>query len=227
MAERTPVDNNGVEGLVQPGSTARKQLEQSLDRARANLTTWVYELEQRIREIDLLSDMDDCLQTCQTLDEVVAVFTHFMRQLFVAEAGALYLFAPSSSLAKPVATWGSIPLTEWSPLSNKCRVLESRGCQGNGGNSTSPRTLQRNALVPTNYLCIPIPVRGKMMGVFQVRHVPYDGCRGQGEMSEYLSESKQRLAFAVAELVALAFENLQQPEANCNVYRSTPLHQQW
>jgi GAF domain-containing protein len=91
-------------------------------------------------------------------------------------------------------------------------------------NNFVPRNAVRNSLLPTNYLCIPIPVRGTVMGMLQLRSVPTDTLPDE-RVSEYLSESKQRLALAVAELIALALENLHQPDINGSMYREAAVYQ--
>jgi len=224
MAECPPQPKQPDE-LAHPRGTARKQLEQSLERARANLTTWVTELEQRIQEIDLLSEMDDRLQTCRTTPEVVTVFTHFMHQLFGTEAGALYLVSSMRTPVNPVAVWGALSPAEWGPLSCRCWVLRSQVAQMSAASNFAPRNSVRNSLLPTNYLCIPIPVRGTVMGMLQLRSVPTDTLPDERVVSEYLSESKQRLALAVAELIALALENLHQPDINSSTYREAAVYQ--
>ncbi|GEM_PF-4779988 len=224
MAE-CPRQEKRTDELAHPRGTARKQLEQSLERARANLTTWVSELEQRIQEIDLLSEMDDRLQACRATPEVVTVFTHFMRRLFGTEAGALYILTSTRTSANPVAVWGALPPAEWEPLSCRCWALRSRVISMSAANHFVPRSAERNNFLPTNYLCIPIPVRGIVMGMLQLRSVPTDTLLDERIVSEYLSESKQRLALAVAELIALALENLHHPDVNGSMYREAAVYQ--
>jgi GAF domain-containing protein len=230
MAEYIPQSpKKRSDELTHPHSTARKQLEQSLEGARANLTNWVCELEQRIQEIDLLSEMDDQLQTCRTITEVVTVFIQFMRQLFGTEAGALYLFPSTQMPTQPTAVWGKLSSADWQPLSCKCWVLRSQIVQVSAASHFVPRSSNRHGLLPTNYLCIPIPVRGTVMGLLQIRCIPPDeyGSSDERVMPEYLSESKQRLVLAVAELIALALENLHQPEVNSSIYREAAVYQPW
>lgn len=63
------------------------------------------------------------------------------------------------------------------------------------------------------------------MGMLQLRSLPTDTLPDEREVSEYLSESKQRLALAVAELIALALENLHQPDINGSMYREAVVYQ--
>ena len=56
----TPV---GVQGIARD-ITERKKTEEALQQAKQNLEAWVHELEQRTREMTLLSEMGDMLRAC-------------------------------------------------------------------------------------------------------------------------------------------------------------------
>lgn len=211
MAERMASSNN-ANGEAQPEITETKRLESALQQAIVNLTTWVHELEQRIHEIDLLSDMDDQLQDCRTCEEAYAVIAHFMQQLFARESGVLYLFDLSSNLAQKVVVWGNPPLVDWVFIPKNCWALRPDPLHLVGQAAPALSCFDVSHPLPTTCLCVPIMAEGETLGLLQVRSDRGDPIRcdpGQ----EYLSESKQRLAVAVAELIALALEKLKLQDA--------------
>ncbi|HEX8948170.1 MAG TPA: hypothetical protein VF790_04360, partial [Dissulfurispiraceae bacterium] len=84
----------------------RQQAEKALQAANEKLCRWVDELEQRNREIALLSEMSGMLQTCLTNDEVRAVVTQTVQQLFSTEKGAVYMFNTQTNTLEALASWG-------------------------------------------------------------------------------------------------------------------------
>ncbi|MBI2114471.1 MAG: MASE1 domain-containing protein, partial [candidate division NC10 bacterium] len=92
--------------------TGRKQAAAALEHAHAKLTGWVTELEQRTRQITLLSDMGDLLQSCLTPQEAYTVIRQFGQTLFPAGAGMLGMLDVSKRLVEVVAVWGEGPVGE-------------------------------------------------------------------------------------------------------------------
>lgn len=87
--------------------TQRKEAEKSTQQANARLIKLVGELEARKREMFLLSEMGELLQTCRTLQEADGVVGEYIRQLFPEESGAFYLLAASRNLVEKTSSWGS------------------------------------------------------------------------------------------------------------------------
>ncbi len=191
-----------------PNGNGRKHLDESTRQAVAHLTAWVDELERRIHEIDLLSEMDDQLHRCCTPDNVYLVTATFLKRLFIRESGALYLFDTETNLVKWVTIWGNPLPVDWTAIQDKCWALRPYssdvaadiGCSALCYAISDPR--------PTNYLCVPIVVRDQNRGLLQIWRDNEQPACPETDPSGYLTESQQRLAMAVVELIALALENV-------------------
>jgi diguanylate cyclase (GGDEF)-like protein/PAS domain S-box-containing protein len=183
--------------------TRRKQTEADLQEANEKLATWVSQLEQHNREITLLNEMGTQLHSCVTVEEAYTVIGDFVPLLFPAEAGALYMLSASRSHAEAVAVWREFAPAEQVFAPDECWALR----RGRMHVVEDPRTGQ---VCPhlgegqeSAYLCIPMVAHGEAVGVLHLQRT-----RTPAGPREGLTESKQRLAQTVAELVALALANL-------------------
>lgn len=89
--------------------TARTDLQEQLEQAHADLRRHADELEQGGREMALLAQMGELLESCQSLEEAYAVVGRVAEPLFAGDAGAVYALAPSGAAAEAVAAWGNPP----------------------------------------------------------------------------------------------------------------------
>jgi hypothetical protein len=88
--------------------TARTNLKEQLER-HAELRRHADELEQVGREMSLLAQMGELLESCQSLEEAYAVVARVAEPLFAGDAGAVYAVASSGAAVEAVAAWGSPP----------------------------------------------------------------------------------------------------------------------
>src|SRR5262249_39933581 len=84
-------DREGAErvSMVIRDITERKQAEAALQAANSQLLHTVQELQGRTREVALLNEMGDMMQTCFTPEEAYKVIASFAGRLFPTEAGGL------------------------------------------------------------------------------------------------------------------------------------------
>jgi len=99
----------GLQGIARD-VTERKKTDVALQQAKLNLEAWVQELEQRTREMTLLSEMGDLLRACLTTDEAYSVIVRVAQQIFPVQVGALYVITSSRNLLEAVALWGDASL---------------------------------------------------------------------------------------------------------------------
>ncbi len=180
--------------------TERKHNEAALQQANEKLTIWVNELEQRNREIALLSEISDFLQACLTVEEAYTAIAQLVQPLFPQTCGGIFLISASKKLVEAVATWGSPPLpTQEVFTPDDCWALR-RGRVHRLENTHSGlicKHLHRESL-PTESLCVPMMAQGEALGML------YLSTQELGR----LTETKQLLAVTVAEHIALALANL-------------------
>jgi diguanylate cyclase (GGDEF)-like protein/PAS domain S-box-containing protein len=182
--------------------TERKQVEAALQQANQQLTGWVQELEQRNREIALLSEMSDILQACLTVEEAYKVIAQLVQPLFPNTSGGVFIISASKHLVEAVTTWGDVNVgfkTVFSP--KQCWALR-RG--RSHFTVADAHGLQCSHIEETGEaLCVPMMAQGEALGMLHLH----------SQEKEQLTIAKQRLASAVAERIALALANLRLNEA--------------
>ena len=94
-----------------------------LQQANDRLVLWGKELEQRNSEINLLGQMGDLLQSCNTSAEAYTGIQVFARQLFPEDSGGLFVFGESVQVVEAVAIWGENPPAEDEFSLDECWAL--------------------------------------------------------------------------------------------------------
>jgi len=189
--------------------TARKRAEAELHTASEKLENWVKELEQHNREITLLNELGTQLHTCLTVEEAYTAIADYAQLLFPAEAGALHAMSASRTSLELVTAWGDFPQGGgyvfapdecWGLRRGRMHVVEDprfgQVCQHLGDS------------VSTSCLCVPLMAQGEALGLLHLQKRVYPAGPRAHTAREPLTESKQRLALTVAELIALALANL-------------------
>jgi diguanylate cyclase (GGDEF)-like protein/PAS domain S-box-containing protein len=192
--------------------TESKLVEGRLQQANKELGGRVQELQQRSREITLLSEMGNWLQSCQTADEAFAVIGRSVQQLFPERMGALYILSASRNVVETVAAWGETARLERVFTPDDCWALR-RGQPHrfrHQGSTNSCRHTDPAGFLES--LCLPLMAHGEALGVLhlQVPRVPV----GQQEPTlRSPAEAEQRLTAVLAEQIALALANLRLRES--------------
>ena len=180
--------------------TRTKESELQLKQLNDELESRLNQLQQRNQEILLLSQMNDFLQACLTLEEAYKTFRTLIQPLFPGCSGGIFITKASRDFVEAVATWGNLPIGETAFHPKDCWCLR-RGREHwvnqdqidllcHHSDRTSP---------PKATLCLPMMAQGETLGLFYL----YSDCPDQ------LCESKRQLASTVAEQMALAIANLQ------------------
>lgn len=202
----------GIQGIARD-ITQRKKTEDALRQANRKLETWVRELEQRTREMSLLSDMGDVLRACLTTEEVYQVIVRVAQEIFPMQGGALFVIGPFRKIVESVAEWGDTSRIELTFTPDDCWALR-RG-RAHGVEDTRVGLLCKHLRTPPprGYICIPMMAQSEALGILHLT---------QAE-DEQMPEPKQRLAMAMAEHVAMALSNLRLHEKLRNQSIRDPL----
>ncbi len=178
---------------------ALESSKQSLQEIAEQLAIRVEELKQRNTEMMLLSEMNDFLQACLTVEEACTTITSFMRSLFTECSGSISVMTNSRNRLKRVAYWGNELYSSMSFHSNECWALR-RGQLHWINHDHQHLTCQHIDPQQGLYesLCIPLIAQGETLGLLYL-------CSPSGDR---LNEMKQQLARTVAEQIGLAIANL-------------------
>jgi len=189
--------------------TDRKELEATvaertmeLQHANDRLMLWGKELEHRNAEINLLGQMGDLLQSCNTSAEAHTGFQVFAKQLFPEDSGALFVFGESPRAVEAVAAWGgkSPGDSEFSP--EDCWGLRRGRVHGRADIEAGLRC-RHVADGAAAYLCVPMMAHGAALGVLHLLLASPDPERW---------DARQHLGIRVGEHLGLALAKLKLQE---------------
>ena len=154
--------------------TERKELEATvaertleLQHANDRLMLWGQELEHRNAEINLLGQMGDLLQSCNTSAEAHAGFQVFAKQLFPDDSGTLLVFGESGQMVEAVAAWGDKPPGESVFSTEDCWGLRRGRAHGRTDIEAGLRC-RHVADGRAAYLCVPMMAHGAALGVLHL-----------------------------------------------------------
>lgn len=187
----------GIQGIARD-ITERKRTEEALQDANRKLEAWVQELEQRTKEMTLLSEMGDILRACFTTEEIYDVIMRVAREIFPKQGGALFVIGPSRNIVESVAEWGDVSGLELTFTPDECWALRRGRVHLVEDIRVGLLCKHLHAPSPSGYLCVPMMAQSEAVGVLHLR-IP------EGRQ---MPEAKRRVAMAMAEHVAMALSNL-------------------
>ncbi len=178
----------------------QKVAERTIELASANekLTRRVDEVQDRNREINVLSEMDDVLQACHTPPEAHVVFGQFAQELFRQESGALGVLGTGGRMVNVVVRWGSSPPQETMFPSEHCFALR-RGRMHIVGEGRERLSCQHVQPTPSGRvsMCIPLMAHGEALGVV---HLILTGSEIRAERVQVAGTMARHLSLALANL---------------------------
>jgi len=183
--------------------TASKQAEKELESANSRLAGWNSQLELRNREILLLSEMGELLQTCVNETEAESILGQFARDLCPALSGSLSMIKASRNLVETTASWGSTSglVSVFGP--EDCWALRRGRPHGSGRSGGRLKCAHIDPEFGGTFICVPMMAHGETLGVLHLLR----------ENGEDLTESELRLSSMVAEQIGQAIANLRLREA--------------
>jgi diguanylate cyclase (GGDEF)-like protein len=192
-------------------------LEERISDRTSELAKANHELEIDRQQITLLSRMSELLQTCVDSVEACEVIRQYGRQIFPADSGALWIISESRNIVEAVAYWGDPP---------KERVFSPQDCwalrQGRAHLVEAASGMVCGHLGPDvafPSLCIPLTAQSEALGLLHIESQPQSQIPG----TAISTVSKERLATAMAEQIALALANLRLRERLRNQSIRDPL----
>ena len=191
--------------------TERVQAEIRLQSANQELAEKVQELQQRSKEINLLSEMGSRLQACKEADEAYAEICTKAEQLFPNWSGALCITTASRTTVETVSDWGQSGHVERVFAPDDCWALRrgqlqsyQRGVRGSACRHLDLREVEES-------LCVPLMSQGEALGIVSLQIIRGQEQRETAPTSS--GESERRLAAVLAKQVALSLWNLKLRES--------------
>ncbi len=173
----------------------RQGSELRLAAANRELTDRVSDLQQRSKELALLTRLGELLQSCESSGESATVIQQVLPKLFHGSRGAVFTIVPSRNLVVPLTAWPDDAADRVSFAPSECWALR-RGAMHEvapgGVNVPCKHAAAEGAL---RVLCVPMVAHGEAIGLLHVSWV----AEGSGS---------NELAIAVSEQLGLAQANL-------------------
>jgi diguanylate cyclase (GGDEF)-like protein/PAS domain S-box-containing protein len=201
--------------------TARVQAEIRVNKANQELAERVQELQQRSKEINLLSEMGSRLQSCKHAEEAYLQISAAAEKLFPKWSGALCITSASRTTVETVSDWGETGQGERVFSPDDCWALRRGQPQTfrRGEKASACRHLDLTDVAES--LCVPFMAQGEALGIvtLQMRRSQEQ----QEPAPQSSGEAERRLATVLAEQVALALGNLKLRESLKNQSICDPL----
>ena len=194
--------------------TDRQRMEAELKQANENLTKSVHQLQERNREITLLSQLTYRLQGCMTLEEAYEEIVQMVSPIFPHSIGGIFMSDDPKQSLKMVTHWGDFPKYTLKNVS----ISDCAAWQTGTRYLTCNRRLClfRQKFHPdsseVNSCCVPMVVQGQSIGLLYL---------SGSELAPI--EEKHQLAMTVAEHIGLALVNLKLQETLKNQSIRDPL----
>jgi diguanylate cyclase (GGDEF)-like protein len=193
------------------------RLEERISDRTVELERANQELEVDRQQIALLSRMSELLQTCLDSHEAWEVIRQYGGQIFPGDSGALWIISESRNIVEAVGYWGAPPKERvfspqdcWALRQGRAHIAESSAgmvCGHLGSDVAFPS------------FCLPLTAQSETLGLLHIE----GQAQRQSPGTANPSGSRERLATAMAEQVALALANLKLRERLKNQSIRDPL----
>jgi|TARA_R100000501_G_scaffold10060_2_gene19887 diguanylate cyclase (GGDEF)-like protein len=157
-------------------------------------------LADRQRVSEVLARISNRLPACLDQQELVALATRFIPQLFDIRSGALYFLSNSATVLSRVASWGDqdTSLAEFAPT--KCWALR-RGQQHHVTDAATDVTCEHlTKEVTAGYICVPLIAQGETVGLLYLESTGEEGGDDQRRELEDMRVLCENLALALVNL---------------------------
>ncbi len=155
------------------------------------------------REARLLSELNEWLQSCKSLDELYLMVGEFLSRLLPGCAGSLYIYANSRDVLEAAHAWnGGRSTAAMQP--DDCWALRRGRMYTFGESEIAFPCAHVCSPDVKHYSCIPILAHGETIGML---HLEFMG-EGGIELSKERVAEERRLGLVCAEQISLAIANV-------------------
>jgi diguanylate cyclase (GGDEF)-like protein/PAS domain S-box-containing protein len=181
----------------------QKQREDELARLHADMMIHAESLKQRESEIKRINELYEVLQACNSQQEAYPIIGSVGKELFPKASGALAVSVSRAHQMETAVEWGTEPRMAPTFLLDDCWALR----RGQMQEVASPAALQAcrhfQSAPPGPYLCLPLSVRGDLLGLLNLRSAP----------GESIGPQQRQLLTVLGEVIKLSLSSLKLREA--------------
>jgi diguanylate cyclase (GGDEF)-like protein len=153
--------------------------------------------------MSLLNEMGDILRACLTTEEIYEVIVRISQEVFPVQGGALFVMGPLRNTVESVAEWRDASKINHTFTPDECWALRRGRVHWVEDTQTGLLCKHLQSPHPKGYICVPMMAQSEAVGVLHLTHSD----------ESQMPESKQRLAMAMAERIAMALSNLRLHES--------------
>jgi GAF domain-containing protein len=169
----------------------------------------VKKLEEQQRQNTILTEMRDMLQACSKMEETAPIIMGFMKKLFPASQGALFLLSNSRSDLESIVTWGDFP------TSSDNNVFAPDSCWGlRRGHAHVVDDINIGPICPhlintpsAPYICLSLMAKGDIVGLLHLKS--FNSVSGQNTETSDL----RQMALTLSEYLSLSIANVKLSES--------------
>lgn len=192
--------------------TERKAQEEALMKAYEQQAVWIRDLEQRNREITLMAEMGEQLQTCISSDEIYKLAGQYLVKLLPDESGILFILNESVAIYESVASWRGPLCSDLIFAPDDCWALRRGRPHLVDTGNTLVLCRHINMSQQRCYLEVPLMAQGKAIGLLYVQGDQSIDRKDEASRA-YFSEQKQIMISTIARQLAMAIANMKLQEA--------------
>ncbi len=141
---------------------------QALQEAQSQLNQRIHELEQRSREINLLSEMSNLLQIANHADEAHAIITQSTSLLFPSTSGSLYIVDSQTGLLHNKSCWGKQAPPSRIQMDDCWGLRRGRLYRASHAGLFCKHISPQNT--PTSTICVPITAQSRTIGLLHLQN---------------------------------------------------------
>ena len=187
-----------------------KRLAEETKSTNEKLTVMVKKLEEQERQNAILTEMRDMLQACSKMEETAPIIMGFMKKLFPASQGALFLLSNSRSDLESIVTWGDFPTSSdnnvfppdacWGLRRGRAHVVDDVNI-----GPICPH-LKNTAALP--YVCLPLMAKGDILGLLHLKNAFSTNSGHNPEIADL-----REMAVTLSEYLSLSIANVKLSES--------------
>jgi diguanylate cyclase (GGDEF)-like protein len=190
------------DGKDRPRAIELAEMEQAIGVLRTRLI----ERDKLNREAQLLSELDEWLQSCNSLPEIYGMVAEFISQLLPGCAGTLYVYTNSRDVLESTKAWnGGRMMPAMHP--EDCWGLRRGRTYSFGESEIDFPCGHVHVAGPIEYCCIPILAHSETIGLLHLEFCG-DAQENLGESHKAAIAEQRRLGIVCAEHFSLAIANV-------------------
>jgi diguanylate cyclase (GGDEF)-like protein len=158
------------------------------------------------REARLLSQLNEWLQSCKSLDELYQMVGDFLALMLPGCAGSLYIYSNSRDVLESARAWnGGVTVVSMHP--DDCWGLRRGRAYTFGDNEIDFACSHVASSEPGKYCCIPILAHGETIGLLHLAFTCVHQHGAAATLSDDIIEQR-RLGLMCAEQISMAIANV-------------------